>query len=340
MASNSNSNLTSGVQSNSISKYFTPVPDDKKGDLKRDRPTPSSAESLSATPACKKTLVLNSSFDSPDNNKSVEFSKSPPTHTVNEMSQSSTTLESLKEMIVSMQATLANVATKDDINRVSGECSKVYERLDALTKKVDDSLEKFEGRLYEVEKKMDAVIEENKTLRAANTELYDKLDKQFKDLNDLQQYSRRRNLRVFNLEESVNETANDTEKKVCEKFTNILKVKTTPDIIDACHRVPWSGAPPTFKNGKPRPRDIIIQFKSRKDRDFLFSVKSRCKDQGFSLGEDLTGVNAKLCMAVHKHQGFSSSWSSSGKVKGKLKNGKVINIPVGSDLNDLVKKNT
>ena len=52
-------------------------------------------------------------------------------------------------------------------------------------KKVDDSLTKFERRLYDVEKKMDSVIEDNKTLRAANAELYDKLDKQFKDLNDL-----------------------------------------------------------------------------------------------------------------------------------------------------------
>ena len=181
--------------------------------MKRDRPTPSSAESLSATPACKKTLVLNSSFDSPQSIKSVESPKSPQTQTINNMSQSPTTLESLREMIISMQATLANVATKADIDRVSGECSKVYERLDALSKKVDDSLDKFEGRLFEVEQKMDAVMEENKTLRAANVELYDKLDKQSKDLNDLQQYSRRRNLRVFNLEESANETAIDTEKK-------------------------------------------------------------------------------------------------------------------------------
>ena len=36
MASNSNASSNSSVQSNPISKYFTPLPDDRKGDLKRD----------------------------------------------------------------------------------------------------------------------------------------------------------------------------------------------------------------------------------------------------------------------------------------------------------------
>ena len=53
-----------------ISNYFTPLDPDKEGNsdsLKRLRP-PSSAESLSATPACKKTLTLESSFEvTPEN---------------------------------------------------------------------------------------------------------------------------------------------------------------------------------------------------------------------------------------------------------------------------------
>ena len=182
-----------------ISNYFTPLQnDDNRGDLKRDRP--SSAESTSATPACKRTLTLNNSFESPILGDMSQSKMSGD-------SQTSTSLESLKEMILGMQKTLSNIATKDDIDRISGECGKVYEKLDALTKRVDDSIDKFEGRLFEVEKKMDSLIEENKTLRASNAELYEKLDKQQKDLNDLQQYSRRRNLRVFNLKEKDNETA-------------------------------------------------------------------------------------------------------------------------------------
>ena len=334
----SKSNANPQMQTNTISNYFVTPANDERGDLKRDRP--SSAESLSATPACKKTLILDNSMDSTNLDKSnVSIQSSPDPQNSSLGKTNETSLESLKVIILGMQKTLANVATKEDINKVSGECNRVYERLDALTKRVDDSISKFEGRLFDVEKKMDGLIEENQTLRAANAELYDKLDKQQRDLNDLQQYSRRRNLRIFNLKETNNETADDTEKLVCKTISDVLKIKTTPDIVDACHRVPWSGDPPKFKDGKTRPRDIIIQFKSRKDRDLIFSVKKRCKDQGFSLGEDLTAVNAKLCMAVHKHHGFQASWSSSGKIKGKLKNNKTLTIPVGANLDEIVKKN-
>ena len=331
---------------NSIANYFrTPVDVNRDGKGEK-RTYPSSAESSSsssvgATPACKKTLVLNSSsIDSSPNNISFESTQDSPDSSKNKMSNNQISLESLKEMIEGIQSKLSNVATKEDIAKVSDECNKVYERLDSLTKKVEDSIARFEGRVYDVEKKMDQVIEENKTLKAENAELFDKINKQHKDLNDLQQYSRRRNLRIFNLKGSPKESAVETEKKVCDTITDILKVKITPEMIDACHRVPWAGDPPKSKDGKTRSQDIIVQFKSRKDRDVVFAVKSRCKNQGFSLGEDLTAENAKLCLAVHKHKGFTASWSSSGKIKGKLANNKTLTIPLGANLDELVQKNT
>ena len=325
-----------------ISNYFTPL--EKQGEK---RPfVPSSAESSnSATPACKKTLMLNSPESSPgmnpidkliaDNSSSSQVSP----NTMNQTQTQSSDIDTLKQMILGMQQTLSNLATKDDVEQVRKDCNKVFQRVDELSKKVEDSIGKFESRIHDVEVTMDKIVQENIQLKQTNVELNDKLSKQEQDINDLQQYSRRRNLRVFNMKKEANEISSiDTEKKVCDAFTSILGVDTNPDMVEACHRVPWSGNPPKFKDGKTRPEDIIIQFKSRKDRDRVFASKSKCKDQGFSIGEDLTAVNAKLCQAVHKHSAFMSSWSTGGKIRGKLKNSKVIAVPVGTNLDELAKK--
>ena len=319
-----------------ISNYFTPLDPDKEGNsdsLKRLRP-PSSAESLSATPACKKTLTLESSFEvTPE--KSNDNS-----HTINMSSGDAGSHDSLKAMIIEMQKQLGNLATKDDVNKIREECDKVYQRLDVFSKKFDDTIEKFEGRLFNVEQRIDTVIQDNLQLRADNVVLNDRLKKQERELNDLQQYSRRKNLRIFNLKQDTNETAEQLEEKVCDLFTNTIGVDTKPDMLDACHRVPWSasGPAPTFKDGKRRPQDIIVQFKTRKDRDAVLKDRSKCAKKGHSVGEDLTIQNAKLCKAAYKHSGVMSSWSSNGRIKAKLKNGKVIIIPIGEDLDAFIRK--
>ena len=82
----------------------------------------------------------------------------------------------------------------------------------------------------------------------------------------------------------------------------------------------------------------MVRFFNRGLRDRLLLNKSKCKDSGSSIGEDLTRANAMLSLAAFKHSACSNSWTINGKVKALLKNGKKISVPFGCDVNALFRK--
>ena len=331
----------------SISNYFTPLADREK------RPSPSTS-SEDNSPHCKKALTLSS----PDSNKTMD--------------ENSVTLKSLKDSLHCMQLTLSTLASKDDIkllrDEVRGEMDKMRHEISCFSKtmeKFDDKLVNFEGRLLEIEIENDKITKENTFLRRECNALNDRLVAAEGRINDQEQYERRFNLRVFNLDDDPNETAQETTKKVCDKLTSVMGVATTPDDIEACHRLPLgrqqpaqTGAPATptgagagttasgdgtkdsaesdtAANTGPK-RPVIIRFKSRMHRDNVYQKKKFCKNKGFSISEDLTRANAELCKKVYKHPNCDSSWTIGGKVFAKLTNGKQrVRVPFGSNIDDV-----
>ena len=145
------------------------------------------------------------------------------------------------------------------------------------------------------------------------------------------------NIKVFNLKEDANESAQDTTLKVCEIFTNTIGIDITPDQIEACHRLPVSNEP--RRDGKPKVKPVIVRFKSRQQRDNIFQKKAKCKGKGFSIGEDLTRENARRCQAAHNHPACKSSWSTNGRIWAKLNNDKKLEIPYGADIEHLFQSN-
>ena len=57
-----------------------------------------------------------------------------------------------------------------------------------------------------------------------------------RELNDLQQYSRRWNLRVFKVPEKEKETAADCTAKVCAIFSDKVGIPITASDIQVAHR--------------------------------------------------------------------------------------------------------
>ena len=90
------------------------------------------------------------------------------------------------------------------------------------------------------------------------------------DQNDQQQYDRRWNVRVYNVEEKAAETADDCAKKCCRIFTDVIGIPTTEE--EAAHRTR-----PTM-TGKRHP--IIVRFLSRKLKDKVFANRRKLKGMG------------------------------------------------------------
>ena len=243
----------------------------------------------------------------------------------------------MKETVESMRRILDTLATKSDFDTLVGELEKIRNEIGTFSRGVEDRIERIESRVHDVEQKLDEILVENNRLKTENESLRQQVSDTEKGLNDLEQYGRRMNLKVFNLKEDANETAEVTTNKVCEKITNVIGIETKPEMIEACHRLPVSNIP--RRDGKPKIKPIIIRFKDRRQRDNIFQNKSKCKDQGFSIGEDLTRENARRCQDAHNHASCKSSWSTNGKIWARLNNDKKVDVPYGANIDQLFQSN-
>ena len=240
---------------------------------------------------------------------------------------------SLKETVESMQKILVTLATKSDFDNLVGEIEKIRNEIGQFSRGINERIDKVEAKVFDIEQNLDRVIGENNSLREENEKLNQRIFEAERGLNDLEQYGRRVNLKVFNLKEDSNESTQDTTRKVCDMITNTIGITTTPEHIEACHRLPVSNEP--RRDGKAKIKPIIIRFKSRQQRDKIFQNKAKCKGKGYSIGEDLTRENARRCQAAHNHHFCKSSWSVNGRIWAKLNNDKKIEVPFGTNIDNL-----
>ena len=238
---------------------------------------------------------------------------------------------SVEENIKLIKGVLSTLATAESIQKLKDELCRSFDQsfLD-YKNEVQSKLDHFESRVFEVEKKMDTLVNDNRNLRSENEQLKERLFVAERGLNDSEQYGRRWNVRVFNVEEKPNETIKDVTEKVCAIFTDDVKVKTDVSMIEACHRT--GDFAKSKKDKKCRP--IIVRFKFRGQRDDILKHRKNLAGKGVTISEDVTRYTADLCKAAYKHKDVYASWTTNGKVLVKLgKEDKPLRVPYGCDLN-------
>lgn len=151
-------------------------------------------------------------------------------------------------------------------------------------------------------------------------------------VNDLEQYTRRNNVRVLGVPESAEESVEVCERKVLK----IIKEKLELPImesgdIEAIHRIGRQGKQ---KQGQPtRPRPIIVRFLSRKSTETVLSNRRKLKNTGIVIVEDLTHDNFVLLNKCWDHAGVADAWTRRGNIFVKTaKDSRVIRITSASDL--------
>lgn len=161
--------------------------------------------------------------------------------------------------------------------------------------------------LSEVSKEVTRLGAEVTRLSAAVCDLNNKL---IERTDDLEQYQRRNNIRIFGVEESEGE---DTDRIVVDLCREQLGLQDfSVEALCRTHRV---GRPPKpGPNGEKRHRPIIVRFTSYRVRRAVFGSKKRLKGTGITVREDLTSLRLELLRRATAVHGVRSTWTQDGRV--------------------------
>ena len=135
-------------------------------------------------------------------------------------------------------------------------------------------------------------MKDNDSLRSENSLLREKVEELEFTSDNLEQYSRRNNLKLSGLSE---DTANSNTDKVILDLCTELRLSLSEVDIDRSHRV--------GKPNLPKPRQIIVKFTSYRARQKLYKARSQLKrtHRTVYVNEDLTKERNKLLYDASQH---------------------------------------
>jgi len=184
-------------------------------------------------------------------------------------------------------------------------------------------LDQLGAKLFE---KMKAVVEEavKSALKAVNEEM-SQLRQEVADMkqqlaevgerlvdrtDELEQYQRRNNIRLFGIKEVKDENTDEVVLKLCREQ---LGVELPEGAICRSHR---TGKMPSIpgEDGKKRHRPIIVRFTSYQHRRLVFNAKKRLKGSGIVIREDLTSRRLEVYRRAAAQFGGKKTWTQDGRV--------------------------
>ena len=195
----------------------------------------------------------------------------------------------------------------DFINKMltSKKLARYFETLmgDAVEKRIGKRLDYCEGVLHDVSLKVDALEKKDEDKTTDMRSLRSELSKVTNELNDLEQYGRRNNLRFNGFAESESENTNEIIKDLAK---DKLKITLQDSDIDRSHRV--------GKRGTDKPRAILVKFTNYNARKKVIKERKHLKGSRLSIHEDLTKQNQVLLKETAKQRGVVSTWSNDGRI--------------------------
>uniref|UniRef100_A0A1B6MF41 Uncharacterized protein n=1 Tax=Graphocephala atropunctata TaxID=36148 RepID=A0A1B6MF41_9HEMI len=127
--------------------------------------------------------------------------------------------------------------------------------------------------------------------------------------DELEQYQRRNNIRVFGIEETAGENTDAIVVGLCR---DKLGVDLPVSAICRSHRV--GGHPRPGPDGSKRHRPIIVRFVSYRDRRAVYGHKKNLKGTGVTIREDLTTQRVEVLRRATAQYGPRSTWTQDGRV--------------------------
>ncbi|KAH3788095.1 hypothetical protein DPMN_166225 [Dreissena polymorpha] len=228
--------------------------------------------------------------------------------------------EGLRELRKDLKSMLKREEIEDLIQKtISAIMSK---REETVSKKIETEVakrtqtlhEKLTGLEFENEQLKQTICDlKNNNTKAIN-ELEILIEKNYKTsrealklANNNEQYSRKNNVKMINIEK----TSHESEASLIQKVSNIMKttadVDLKPDDIIAIHRLP-------SKKGTIRP--IIIKLRNNNAKSAIIK-KRNPKIKGYMLLDDVTKRNQGLISRLLLHPDIKNAWFYNGAVFGQ-----------------------
>lgn len=203
------------------------------------------------------------------------------------------------------------------------ELEKIYSRIKSLERERDSAKDEtitIKNNISDMESKLHAIQDQNEKIKSENQKLTEKIDNlqglfksQEIQFNDLEQYTRRNNIRIYGLDDrKKDETAQETMYVVLNFLRDKLGISLKPCDIDIAHRIGRYQ-----DNGN---RIVICRFASRLTRNAVMKKRSELKGSVWVIKDDLTRKNAKLLEKVSEVRNVKSAWSDNGKIIALLEN--------------------
>lgn len=202
-------------------------------------------------------------------------------------------IQDIKEILKVNIKSLIN--DKAFLTSIANEVAAIVEE------KLQKSFDEIHGKVLEMNNKIATLELQNNQLTRDNLKIQLELD-------NLQQYSRRNNIRIFGIKE---EAAEDTHKVVLNMFSEKLKLKIDESAIDRTHRVGGN----TSKN-----RHLIVKFVSYQTRAQIILNRKLLKGTGITVTEDLTVRRLVLLKTAKQKVNKENAWSRDGNIWIKFNN--------------------
>ena len=213
------------------------------------------------------------------------------------------------EICEAIDKRLDHLATKDDVRTIRVEMEKACE---SLSRKVDV----MEGRVYDTEKKQDGLANKIEALQNENDRIKHELDETSYAIEELSQYGRRNNIKIYGLKEEwkaggSGETAEETVKKVVKLCTEDLGCDIRERDIAIAHRL--------NKKREGKERSIIVRFVRRMDRNTVIRHRRALKGKPIVIVDDLSPFFTKLFFDFKDILGQNNVWSVEGHIFVKIR---------------------
>ena len=165
-----------------------------------------------------------------------------------------------------------NDIMKTNMEAVNVRLNTISEKVHEITKSLKFTQNKFDEELAIVKNNIKKVKSDMKEI---TEDLLDS-DKVSSKLIELEDRSRRNNLRIDGIAEDQNESWHECEEKVLEVIKGKLEIQD-PIEIDRCHRM--------GKHKRNRPRTIIFKLNKFKDKQKILRNARNLKDTGIFIYE-------------------------------------------------------
>ena len=176
---------------------------------------------------------------------------------------------------------------------------KGEQKLNCLTESVEFISARFDKYEADRQKKDEKV----NSLEEKVLGLTEKVDKLSSLIDRQEQYPKRDCILIHGVKENQYE---DTDEVVVSKIKNEMDLEISPRDIDRTNRI---GVPSKGKN-----RPIIVKLVRYMERRHVFTNKKRLERKNISISKSLTKIRMNALKEARNKFGYSSVWTSDGKI--------------------------